>query len=317
LARTPRDITSTMTAPGLPALAAYASGAPLRIPVKRSYLMCRPEYFTVDYAINPFMNPDEPTDTALALRQWEALCDTYRGLGHDVELLDPVAGLVDMVFAANGGFTLGGRAYVASFAHRERRPEAASFQAWFEAHGFETHGFEVPGLTGAHEPAETTGAVVNEGEGDFAFVGGVILAGHGFRSSIDSHARLGRIFDREVLSLRLVDERFYHLDVALTVLDSGADAGPARIAYLPSAFDAEGRALLASRFPDSIIVTEAEAALLALNSVSDGLHVVVAHEAHGYISALTAAGYVPVPVDLSELRKSGGGVKCVTQELRR
>jgi N-dimethylarginine dimethylaminohydrolase len=26
----------------------------------RTYLMCPPEYFTVEYAINPWMNPDVP-----------------------------------------------------------------------------------------------------------------------------------------------------------------------------------------------------------------------------------------------------------------
>ena len=278
-----------------------AAAAPVRTPTKRSYLMCRPEYFTVSYAINPFMHPNQPTDTALALHQWDALREVYGGLGHEVDFLAPVPGLVDMVFAANGGFTVDGRAYVASFAYPERRGEADSFRAWFSSHAFETN-----------EPAS-----VNEGEGDFAFAGGVILAGHGFRSTADSHTELARIFGREVLSLRLVDERFYHLDVALTVLDSEASDGPARIAYLPSAFDAAGQALLAGRFPDSILVSEEEAAILALNSVSDGRHVVVAQDAHEYIAALSSNGYSPIPVDLSELLKSGGGVKCVTQELRR
>jgi N-dimethylarginine dimethylaminohydrolase len=272
-----------------------------RVATKRRYLMCRPDYFTVSYAINPFMRPDVPTDTALAVQQWEAVRDAYLLLGHDVEYLQPVPGLVDMVFSANGGFTADGRAYVASFTYPQRRAEAAAFFAWFGSHGFETHGAEA----------------INEGEGDFAFVGGVILAGWGFRSTLQSHAELARVFGREVLSLKLVDDRFYHLDVALTVLDSESTSGPARIAYLPSAFDQASQALLAKRFPDSIIVSEAEAAILALNSVSDGRNVVVAEAAPDYIAALTAAGYGPVPVDLSELLKSGGGVKCITQELRR
>ncbi|HYI33050.1 MAG TPA: N-dimethylarginine dimethylaminohydrolase [Glaciibacter sp.] len=271
-----------------------------RVSRKRTYLMCPPHYFTVSYAINPFMDPTVPTDTARALRQWETVRQAYLDLGHDVEILAPVEGLVDMVFAANGGFTIDGRAYVARFAYPERAEEADSFRAWFGTHGFETHG----------------SLVTNEGEGDFAFAGGVILAGYGFRSTLDSHRDLARIFCREVLSLRLVDDRFYHLDVALTVLDSDAVDGPARIAYFPGAFDEPSQALLAERFPDSILVSESEAAILALNSVSDGRNVVVAEAAVDYIRDLTAAGYLPVPVDLSELLKGGGGVKCITQELR-
>jgi N-dimethylarginine dimethylaminohydrolase len=271
-----------------------------RVATQRRYLMCRPDHFTVSYSINPFMNPDLPTDTALAVQQWETVRDAYLALGHDVEYLAPVPGLVDMVFAANGGFTADGRAYVASFTYPERRTEADSFRAWFGTHGFETHG----------------AGATNEGEGDFAYAGGLILAGWGFRSTLASHDDLRRVFDREVLGLHLIDPRFYHLDVALTVLDSEANDGPARIAYLPSAFDSDSQALLAERFPDSIIVSEAEAAILALNSVSDGRNVLVARDAVEYRAALAAAGYLPVPVDLSELLKSGGGVKCITQELR-
>jgi N-dimethylarginine dimethylaminohydrolase len=263
--------------------------------------MCRPDHFAVTYSANPFMHPEAPTNTVLAVRQWENLRDTYRLLGHSVALLDPVPGLVDMVFAANGGFTLDGRAYVASFKHPQRQPEAAAFRAWFSEHGFDTRA-----------PVS-----VNEGEGDFAVAGGVILAGTGFRSSPQSHAELASIFQREVLSLRLVDPRFYHLDVALSVLDPEAESGPGRIAYLPGAFDEASRSLLARRFPDAILVDEDEASLLALNSVSDGRHVVVTEAAPRYIRQLLAHGYTPVPVDLSELLKGGGGIKCCTQELRR
>lgn len=277
-----------------------------RTATHRSYLMCRPEHFTVSYSINPWMHPDTPTDTALAVRQWEGLRETYLELGHSVELLEPVPGLVDMVFTANGVFTIDDTAYLASFAYPQRQPESDAYRAWFPAHGFDVH-----------EPR-----AVNEGEGDFAYVGGVIVAGSGYRSTRGSHTELERIFGREVLSVTLVDPKFYHLDVALTVLDSEAKDGetkdgPARVAYLPSAFDAESQALLAERFPDSILVTEAEAEILALNSVSDGRNVVVAPEAVDYIRQLRENGYNPVPVDLSELLKGGGGIKCCTQELRR
>jgi N-dimethylarginine dimethylaminohydrolase len=278
-----------------------ATDVPLRTASVRNFLMCAPKHFAVTYSVNPFMHPDVPTDTALAVRQWENLRDTYRLLGHTVTLLDPVPGLVDMVFAANGGFTLDGKAYVASFKHPQRQPEAAAFRTWFRENGFDTH-----------EPGR-----VNEGEGDFAVAGGLILAGTGFRSAPESHAELASIFQREVLTLRLVDPRFYHLDVALTVLDAESESGPGRIAYLPEAFDQASQAVLARRFPDAILADEGEAAMLALNSVSDGRHVVVAETAPRYIRQLLAHGYTPVPVDLSELLKGGGGIKCCTQELRR
>jgi N-dimethylarginine dimethylaminohydrolase len=48
-----------------------------RVATKRLYLMCRPDHFTVTCSINPFMNPARPTDTALAVAQWESVRDTY------------------------------------------------------------------------------------------------------------------------------------------------------------------------------------------------------------------------------------------------
>lgn len=272
---------------------------PVRTPSPRSVLMCRPEHFSVVYRINPWMDPGRPTDTALAVRQWEALWRTYRDLGFDVHLIDPLPGLPDMVYAANGGFVIGDVAYGARFAHPERQPEGPAYMDWFR-----TSGFEVA------EPAE-----VNEGEGDFLLVGDTILAGTGFRSSAASHRELGEVFGREVVSLRLVDPSFYHLDTALAVLDG--TPGREHIAYLPGAFDEPSLAVLRERFPDAIVVDDEDGAVLGLNSFSDGYDVVIASRASGYARQLREHGYNPIGVDLSELLLGGGGVKCCTLELRR
>jgi N-dimethylarginine dimethylaminohydrolase len=272
---------------------------PERRPTGRSVLMCRPEHFTVVYRINPWMNPAEPTDTNLALEQWQVLHDTYVDLGFDVQLIDPVPGLPDMVYAANGGFVIDGIAYGARFTHPERAPEGPAYMDWFRAAGFDVR-----------VPDE-----VNEGEGDFLLVGETILAGTGFRSDSLSHQELGRIFGREVVTLRLVDPSFYHLDTAIAVLDP--TPGQEHIAYLPSAFDEASVALLRERYPDAIIVNETDAAVLGLNSFSDGYHVVIASRAVDFERQLREHGYEPIGVDLSELLRGGGGVKCCTLELRR
>jgi N-dimethylarginine dimethylaminohydrolase len=276
-----------------------ASRAPERVATRRTVLMCRPEFFTVSYRINPWMHPEQPTDTSLAVRQWEELSRIYRELGFDVHLIDPVEGLPDMVYAANGGFTLDGIAYGARFQYAERGPEGPAYLDWFAANGFEPR-----------EPVST-----NEGEGDFLLVGDTIFAGTGFRSDTASHDELRRIFDREVVTLRLVDPSFYHLDTAFAVLDS--NGGPGSVAYLPTAFDAESRAILEERFPDAIHVTDEDAAVLGLNSFSDGRNVVIAARAEDFGRQLRERGFVPHPVDLSELLLGGGGVKCCTLELRR
>jgi N-dimethylarginine dimethylaminohydrolase len=286
-----------------PAASAAPATAMRRTQQHRRYLMCRPEHFTVSYTINPWMEPANPTDTALAVRQWQALYDTYLALGHEVELIDPIAGLPDMVYTANGGFVIDSVAYGAKFRFQERVPEGPAFMDWFRDKGFDVV-----------DPRE-----VNEGEGDFLLVGDTILAGTGFRSTGDSHREIGEVFGKDVVSLTLVDPRFYHLDTAIAVLDPVEGAGGvdrANIAYLPAAFDDAGQAVLAERYPDAIRVSDADGSVFGLNSASDGLNVIISPRAKGFEAQLRERGYNPVLVDLSELLLGGGGIKCCTLELR-
>ena len=279
-----------------------AARTPARTASTRTVLMCRPDYFTVSYRINPWMFPENPTNTTLAVEQWERLYAIYQELGFDVHLIDPIEGLPDMVYSANGGFTLDGIAYGAKFTYDERAAEGPAYLAWLAEQGFTPH-----------EAAE-----VNEGEGDMLLVGDVILAGTGFRTSTASHRELAETVGRDVVSLTLVDPEFYHLDTAIAVLDPDPAPGQqANIAYLPKAFDEASQAILRERYPDAIIATEEDAAVLGLNSFSDGLHVVIASRATDFDRQLRERGYEPIGVDLSELLLGGGGVKCCTLELRR
>ena len=261
---------------------------------KPTVLMCRPEHFTVSYRINPWMHPEDPTDTSLALKQWTVLYDTYLDLGFTVHLIDSLPGLPDMVYAANGGFVLDGIAYGAKFLYPERQPEGPAYMDWFRSQGLEVR-----------EPEAT-----NEGEGDFLLVGDTILAASGFRSDTSSHQEIADIYGRDVVSLQLVNPSYYHLDTALAVID------PTTIAYLPSAFDEASLTILRERYSDAIIATEEDAAFLGLNSFSDGHNVVIAERATTFEKDLAERGYNPIGVDLSELLLGGGGVKCCTLELR-
>jgi N-dimethylarginine dimethylaminohydrolase len=261
----------------------------------RSYLMCPPEHFRVEYAINPWMSPGDPVDPRLAMRQWRALRATYLALGHRVEVIDPVPGLPDMVFAANGATVIGGTVLGAWFHHTERAAEGPAYLDWFRDSGYRA----------VHEARR-----VNEGEGDLIFTGGAILAGHGFRTDAGVRSDLEEIFGLPVISLRLVDPRYYHLDTALCVL------GPGVAAYYPAAFDDAGRAALSSVFTELIEAKDEDAEVLGLNAVSDGHHVVLPVQAQGLASQIAARGFKPVPVDMSEFRKAGGGPKCCTLELR-
>ncbi len=265
---------------------------------RRRYLMCPPDHFGVRYVINPWMDPGRAVDRGLAHRQWDILRRTYLDLGHTVELIPALPEQPDMVFAANGGLVIDGCALGARFVHPERAGEAPAYLDWLRVAGLRPVGAE-------H---------VNEGEGDLLVVGAgadrVVLAGTGFRTSREAHAEVGRRFGVAVVSLRLVDPRYYHLDTALAVLDDRT------IAYHPAAFSPASRRALRRLFPDAVLAGAQDAAVLGLNAVSDGHHVVLAAQATRLAGQLRERGYQPVGVDVSELLKAGGGVKCCTLELR-
>ena len=261
----------------------------------RTYLMCPPEYFAVEYAINPWMDPDKPVDVALANRQWRRLGEVFESLGHTVHTIDPKPGLPDMVFAANGATVIDGKVLGSRFKHAERQPEAQAYLAWFREHGYQ-------------QIRES--AIVNEGEGDIVFAGRAILVGYGFRTDQAVESELAELYGLPVITLRLTDPRFYHLDTAMVVLDATTAA------YYPGAFDDAGRAALTSYFDELIEVKDDDAEVLGLNAISDGHKVVVPEQATGLIAQLRAAGFEPITVNLSELLKAGGGPKCCTLELR-
>jgi len=273
--------------------------AQVRVPTTRRYLMCPPEYFTVEYSINPWMDPERPVDTSLAVEQWTALKDTYEGLGHKVELIEPEPGLPDMVFAANSGTVIDGVVLGSRFRAEQRAAEADHFRRWFLRNGYRN--VVMP-------------TCVNEAEGDFAWTGSVVLAGTGFRTDPGAHAEAQEVLGVPFVSLRLVDPRYYHLDTALFVLDDRSSRP--EICYYPEAFSPGSQRALRRLFPDAVIATSADAECLGVNAVSDGHNVVLPAEATALGSRLAARGYQPVYVDISELRKSGGGPKCCTMELR-
>jgi len=291
----------TLTSAGIDA-------APIHAPIhgrtatRRHYLMCPPTYFDVTYAINPWMDPTRPVDTARAVEQWEALRAAYVASGHRVDVIEPVPGLPDMVYAANGGVVVAGRALAARFTFPERQAEGPAYEQWFRSSGLESLG---------------QATELNEGEGDFLTLDDVVLAGTGFRTSVAAHREVEEQLGLPVVTLELVDPRFYHLDTALAVLDDGTGpAGRPEIAYYPPAFSARSLHVLREMFPDAVVATEADAAVLGLNVVSDGRHVYLSDQAVDLHAALRERGFEPVGVDLGELLKGGGSVKCCTLEIR-
>ncbi|WP_225731782.1 MULTISPECIES: dimethylargininase [Nocardia] len=268
--------------------------AAVRRSVPRRFVMCRPDHFDVFYSINPWMDPNLAVDRELALSQWETLRATFEQYGHHIDVVPGEPGLPDMVFAANSGLIVGDRVMSARFTHAERAAEGPAYHRWFAERGYSE-------VVAAEE--------INEGEGDFVLIGDRFLAATGFRSSLAAHKEVERYFGIPVVSLELVDPRFYHLDTVLMVL------GEDEIAYYPAAFSADSQDVLAGLFPDAVLATDADAEVLGLNGVSDGYNVFLSRRATDLAAALSARGFNPIGMDLSELLKAGGGVKCCTLEV--
>ena len=219
-------------------------------------------------------------DPALAMRQWEGVRDAYLALGHRVDLLEPVAGLPDQVFAANGAVVVGGRGYGAKFRHPERTGEEQPFADTLARLG----------VRDLRRPEH-----VNEGEGDFLYLTDeLLLAGHGFRTSLEAHAEAARGARRRGAVARagrpaLLPPRRRPHDARPTT--------PSRSTPRPSPPRAWPRCGRGS--PPSSRSPRPTRSCSGLNGVSDGLHVVLEEEATGFAAQLRALGFVPVPVPTS------------------
>src|SRR5215831_4140846 len=266
---------------------------------KPRFLMCPPDLYDVDYVINPWMegNIHKPSRT-VAVQQWEAL---RRRLAEtsELETIKPAPGLPDMVFTANAGVAVGKKVVLSRFLHRERQGEEEHFKRWFKAHDFEV--FELP----PDLPFEGAGDALLDRSG------ACLWAGYGFRSELDSHPLLAEWLDIEVISLRLIDPRFYHLDTCFCPLERGY------LLYYPAAFDAASNRRIEARVPSSrrIAVSERDALAFACNAVNLGDSVLLNAASEPLAAALAVHGFGAQRVALGEFMRAGGAAKCLTLRL--
>lgn len=258
-------------------------------------LMCPPDHYGIEYEINPWMDRTHGSDPVESMRQWTALRAALTDLGATVEVMEPVAGLPDLVFTANAGLVFGETFFSARFRHGVRQGETP----WFDR-AARRLGFAVEALPPGHN---------FEGAGDALFCGPTLFAGYRFRSDARSHHWLGQRLGVEVLPLELVDPRFYHLDTCFCPI------APDAAIYYPGAFDDYGRAVLRDRIGTLVEVSEAEAASFSCNAVVVGRTVVLNDGAPNLAADLRALGYATVPLRLSEFIKAGGSAKCLTLRL--
>lgn len=255
-------------------------------------LLCPPDYYGIEYEINPWMRRTRDAERELARAQWKSLHDKLDSLGCQIDLLEPQPGLPDLVFTANAGLVIGRRFIPSNFRHKERRGEEVHFARWFAEHGFEV--IELPSK------------LVFEGEGDALFCGDILFCGYKFRSDIQAHRRLGELLGCLVVSVELADERFYHLDTCFCPLPDGGAL------WFPNAFDEYSQRAIREHCGTLTEVAAAEASHFACNAVVLDRNIVLPAGSPQLCRDLTERGYHPHELEMSEFIKAGGACKCLT-----
>lgn len=258
-------------------------------------LMCPPDFYGIEYEINPWMNRQRQADRELARRQWDALRAELTAAGARVSTMTPVSGLPDLVFTANAALIHRDTAVLAHFRPRERQGEAPYDAAWLAEQGF----------TIRNVPDD----VYFEGAGDALFCGDTLFAGYRIRSDARGHQQIGALLGCRVIPLELVDGYYYHLDTCFCPLAAGTAL------WHPPAFDDYAQRAVREHVPELIEVAEEEARRFGCNAVVVGRTVVTNTGCPLLQAALAERGYVPRETALDEFVKAGGSAKCLTLRL--
>jgi N-dimethylarginine dimethylaminohydrolase len=254
--------------------------------------MCPPDFFGIEYEINPWMSLKNPADPKRAGKQWDRLFRLLtETLAIPVELVAPRSGLPDLVFTANAGLAAGNKIWISNFRHEERRGEQAVFIDWFVRHGYET--------------VEMSPDISFEGEGDFLWMGEHLFGGYPFRTDLSAHVLLSGALKCDLISLELIHPKFYHLDTCFCPLDSRSAL------FVPDAFSPGSLKILSATVENLIPLNPAESALFAANAIVTESAVVFQAGAEEIRKKIEREGFDVYPVDLSEFIKAGGSAKCL------
>lgn len=258
----------------------------------KNILMCRPNYYRVDYVINPWMKIGS-VDQTKALKQWEKLVDIYHELGVDVAIIEQQREFPDMVFAADQGVLVDdGTILLSRFRYKERQGESEIYEKWYSQHGYKVR--------------KLSPDMYFEGNGELQSWKNAVLIGTGFRTSKEAAFEIGKILNKEILTIELINESFYHLDTCLMVLDDKT------VFYYPPALSEKSVELLRTRVTNLIPIEEVDVNNFASNGVVIGSTVIMQTGCKAMSSKLGGLGYQVKEIDLSEFMKAGGGAHCLT-----
>jgi len=258
-------------------------------------LMCRPDYYGIEYEINVWMKRERQADHALAVEQWERLHGVLEDCGAKISLVQPVKGLPDLVFTANAAMIFRRQAFLSRFRHQQRSEEEEPYAAALRSLGYSIE--------------RLSEGLYFEGAGDALFCGDTLFAGYRFRSDARGHQEIAARVGRRVIPMELIDPYYYHIDTCFCPLAEDTAI------YYPGGFDEYGRRVLRAGIGDLIEVAADEARHFACNAVVVGRRVVTNTGCPRLCEDLRDRGFEPIETPLSEFVKAGGSAKCLTLRL--
>lgn len=184
---------------------------------------------------------------------------------------------------------------ISTLYQNERNPESEFYQEWYKNHGYQ--------ITQLPEN------LYFEGGGELQHWRNKILIGTGFRTDQKASEAVGKIFNKEVIRLDLIDERFYHLDTCLMVLNDDV------VFYYPEALSTQAVSSLRSIIPTLVEIDKEEVTNFAANSVVFGSTVFIQKGNKEMARQIEQFGYKVIDIDISEFMKAGGGAHCLTGDL--
>ena len=258
-------------------------------------LMCRPDYFRVDYSINPWMKPGS-VNQGKANSQWNELLKAILKSDINVDIIKQKRGLTDMVFSADQGIIKIGVMALSNFHHPQRKKETEAY---------------LPHLKKLVASIYTIDNSIDfEGSGDAIPWNDKIFLGTGERTSGEATAKLASIFNTRVIPLRLVNPYFYHLDTCLLFINQTTAF------FFPEAFDPRSQEILKKLIPNLLPLLKNEAYCLAANSLITDHQAIIPRAPLSFANKLRALNYRVTTVDVSEFIKAGGGIHCLTQTIQ-
>lgn len=290
--------------------------------MNKTVLMSGAEYFDDGDAINTLMDSSIPVNVQEAIAEHSLIKKTLESVGVTVKQVEAPISCQDGVYTANWALVKDGRALMARLPNTRQPEEEPALKA------LQDLGIQTVSLP---EHVERF-----SGQGDALPCGNMVFTQSPYRTTVDAHPYLmTELGFTELIVLEtepavdndgkpiinaitgLPDSPTYDIDLALAVLKMPSDSNRGLIAYCPEVFKPSSQKILSDFYlVDKIIVTKQEALeAFALNLLSTGETVVMNSGAPKFQADLEAHGLKTVALDLPELRKGGGSIRCSTLTL--